>query len=263
MVVRVASALIVLAALCAGTLLGTYMLKPRLGPYPNYEPAVTLEYLYLRVFNATIAVEGAGARNLTMASFMAVLRIENPYGDVDILPSTVAIHVPQNTYYREGNGSTATFTVTVSVSGGAGTEEGAPNTTMEVIKEGSGFAYGYTNDLILDRGVTHFSLRDVNSVIPRESVAYVTISGTVPLPELWSRNVGAWFHGGSWAYVIVSIDGKALGKGLEVKGTADYVAILKVRLMSEGSEYWYGSIPRPVLDNPTDALVVIPMGSGT
>lgn len=263
MVARVASALIVLAALCAGTLLGAYMLKPRLGPYPNYEPEVKLEYLYIRIFNTTVMINGAGPKNVTMASFMAVIKVGNPYNDTDILPSTVAIHIPQDAYYGESNTSNVTFTATMSIKekGGQVPAGGSPpNGSVEVIKSGDGFAYGFTNDLILDHGVARFSLRDVSSVIPRNSDAYITVSGTVPLPELWGRNVRAWFHGDSWAYVIVSIDGKALGNNLEVKGTSDYVLILKVRLTREGDEYWYGSIPSPILYNPTDILVIIPRG---
>ncbi len=266
MVARMASALIVLAALCAGTLLGAYMLKPKLGPYPNYEPEVELEYLYIRIFNTTVAINGVGPQNATMASFMAVIKVGNPYNNTDILPSTVAIHVPQDVDYEESNASTVTFTATISIkekgsqvpSGGS-----PPNDSVEIIKSGDGFAYGFTNDLILDHGVVRFSLRDISSVIPRNSDAYVMISGTVPLPELWGKNVRTWFHGGSWAYVVISIDGKALGNNLEVKGTSDYVLILKVRLTHEGNEYWYGSIPKVVLDNPTDILVIIPKGVTT
>lgn len=266
MVARMASALIVLAALCAGTLLGAYMLKPKLGPYPNYEPEVKLEYLYIRIFNTTVAINGVGPQNATMASFMAVIKVGNPYNDTDILPSTVAIHVPQDVDYEESNASTVTFTATISIKekGGQIPAEGSPpNDSVEIIKSGDGFAYGFTNDLILDHGVARFSLRDISSVIPRNSDAYVMISGTVPLPELWGKNVRTWFHEGSWAYVVISINGKALGNNLEVKGTSDYVLILKVCLTHEGNEYWYGSIPKVVLDNPTDILVIIPKGVTT
>ncbi len=259
--VKLATALIVVVALCAGALLGAYMLKPKLGPYPNYVPEVRLEYLYLRVFNTTVMISGE-PRNVTMVSFMAVVRVGNPYSDVDILPSTIWVHVPQDVYYEEGSGN-VTFTATVSIGGQAPAGGGALNASVEVVKSGSGFAYGYTNDLILDHGVMRFSLRDINSAIPHDSIAYITVSGTMPLPEVWGRHVRTWFHedsGGSWTYVVVSIDGKALGTGLEVKGTADYVLILKVRLTHNGNEYWYGSIPRPILCNPTDVLVVIPKG---
>jgi len=267
--VKLITALIVVAALCAGTLLGAYMLKPRLGPYPNYEPDVKLEYLYIRIFNTTTTIDGVEPRNITMLAFMAVVRVVNPYNDVDILPNTMAVHVPQDVYYKESNAGTVTFTATINIKekGGHVPAGGSPpNDSVEVIKSGNGFAYGYTNDLILDHGATRFSLRDINSVIPHDSIAYVTISCTIPLPEVWSKHMGTWFHegsGGPWAYVVVSIDGKALGAGLEDKGTADYVLMLKVRLMHDGNEYWYGSIPGPILYNPADTLVVIPRGATT
>ncbi len=266
MVAKPAMALIVMAALCAGALLGAYMLKPKLGPYPNYEPEVKLEYLYVRVFNTTVMVNSAGLKNVTMVSFMAVIKVGNPYNNTDILPSTVAIHIPQETYYEESNASTVAFTVTIGAKekGGQVPAGGSPpKDSLEIIKGGDGFAYGFTNDLILNHGVAHFSLRDVSSVIPRNSDAYIVVSSTTPLPEVWGRNVESWFHGGSWAYVLVSIDGEALGNNLEVKGTSDYVLILKVRLTHEGDEYWYGSIPKVVLDNPTDSLLIIPKGTTT
>ena len=263
MVARVALALIVLAALCAGILLGAYMLKPQLGPYPNYEPKVQLEYLYIRIFNTTLATGNAGSKDVTMVSFIAIVKVVNPYNDTDILPSAVAVHIPQDVNYKESAGSKVTFTATVSISGQPASGGSPPNNSTEVLKGGDGFAYGFTNDLILSHGVVHFSLRDINSIIQHDSTAYITISGTVPLPEIWSKNVRTWFHESSkglWTYVVVSIDGKALGNNLEAKGTSDYVLILKVRLTRQGNEYWYGSVPKPVLDNPSDILVVVPKG---
>jgi len=62
--------LIVLAAPYVGTLFGIYMLKLKLGPYPNYEPGVRLEYLYIRSFNTTVVVNDTGPYFLT-TSFKA------------------------------------------------------------------------------------------------------------------------------------------------------------------------------------------------
>gem|GEM_PF-2715098 len=273
------SAVAVAAAVVLGLAVGSYLLKPALGPYPNYAPRVKLVYLYLRVYNTTVPVGGRPA-NVTLASFMAVVELWNTHRGTYLLPTKVAVHIPQQAYCGAsvcgGGGvrvvektstsasiigeAVATTTIIIGNGSAAGGER-PPNGSIEVVKyyRGSGFSYGYSNDILLERGVTHIPSNVVGENLPYGSAAYVTLSCTVPLPQIWARSWfsgrNPWLHGSSWAFVIIVVNGKALGGNAVVKGTSNAVLVLKVRLKHSGSEYWYGSIPPSVLIEPSEELV--------
>ncbi len=258
---KLAVAFMILTALMAGVLFGTYMLKPSISPYANYEPEVELRYLYLRVFNTSVPAENNELRNVTMVSFMAVLEINNPYEDVWLAPSSIKIHIPQDVYIErnasDGSGN-LTITASFSVLGGTAesvSAENLPNLTATVIKGG----YGFTNDLLLDHGVTHLPPKDTSALIPPGGMAYAVVSGTLPLPEVWVRNIRTWFHGNGWIYVIAVIEGKAPSSDFsEVKGRCDVALLLKVPLRGNLNELQYGAIPAAVMSNPSETFIVFP-----
>ncbi len=230
--------------LLAGLLSGFLLLRPRVGPYPSFSPEVSLVYFYFRLLNVS---SYSSSNKIHFISYLVVLKIFNPYKDVYFSLSSLRVALPQGIYYGTGNGTI------VSGSGEI------PAGSLEIIKviNGTG-GYGFSNDLLFSEGVAYFPPRDTRYLVPEDMGAYVIVSGVVPLPSPIAEDLNAWIHKGGWGYVFLDIEGKALGKHLEVKGIMDYVCFLKVRFNNLGSEYWFGSLSKLVIQNLGEKVVLIP-----
>ena len=244
MMLRRALGIMILVGLLVGVLLGFLLLRPRVGPYPSFRPEVSLVYFYFRLLNAS---SYSGLNKIRFISFMTVLKIFNPYRGIYFSLSSVRVALPQQIYYVVENGT---------IMSGSGE---IPTSSLEVIKvlNRTG-GYGFSNDLLFNEGVNYFPPRDTGYLIPEGMEVYVIVSGVVPLPSHIAEDLSGWIHGGGWGYVFLSIEGEALSKHLEVKGIMDYACFLKVRFSNEGSEYWFGSLPKLVIQNPDERVVLIP-----
>ena len=244
MMLRRILGIMVLIGLLVGLMLGFLLLRPKVGPYPSFRPKASLVYFYFRLLNVS---SYSGSSKIRFVSYLVVLKIFNPYRDIYLSLSSVRVALPQQIYYGVENSTI------VPESGEI------PTRSLEVIKvlNGTG-GYGFSNDLLFSEGVTYFPPRDTRYLVPGNMGAYVIVSGVVPLPSPIAEGLNVWIHKGGWGYVFLKIEGKALSKRLEAKGIMNYVCFLKVSFNNNGSEYWFGSLPKLVIQNLGEKVVLIP-----
>ena len=248
MMLRRTLGIMILIGLLGGVLAGFLLLKPKVGPYPSLRPKVSLVYFYFRLPNAS---DYLGLSKIHFVSFMAVLKVFNPYRDVYFSLSSARVALPQQIYYGARNGT---------IISGSGE---IPTSSLEVIKVlNATCSYGFYNDLLFSEGVNYFPPRDTGYLIPEGMGAYVIISGVVPLPSPAAEDLSGWIHKGGWGYVFLDVEGKALSKHLEVNGVVNYACFLKVRFNREDNEYWFGSLPKLVIQNLGEKVVLIPPVEG-
>lgn len=243
---------LVVATVVLGLLIGlgiSYsLLWPGITPPKECYPKIKLDYLYIKLFNVS---SGAGSlSNNALLTYLAVIEVSNDCG-FTIAPKYISLEIPEDIYLGTcGRGKEGTATVSVTISLSNRTSKLSSNHSSRVSGPSSYLviydsslsrcvpAFSDVNGLLRhDYGIKYYPLSSEYFILPKHSIKLI-LTGTAPIPRLWVSRLNSWFDSGT--YVIINFN----GRGVDVRGYAEALLILKVKLKEVSKwEYVYGSIP--------------------